>query len=750
MEQITPLLFDLALILIVAGGVTLLFKWLKQPLVLGYIVAGMLAGPYISIVPSVHNIGNIEFWGKIGVIFLLFGLGLEFSLKKLKKVGGPGFITVFFECAMMFSMGFLVGRILGWNRSTSIFLGGMMSISSTSIIIKEFDDLKLKTQKFTQLVFGTLVVEDMVAILLLVLLPAIAISKSFDGMELVWKGVNMALFLLLWFTGGIFIIPTLYKKLSRLLTDETLIVVSLGLCLVMVIITVKAGISEALGAFVMGSILSGTAQSEKIIELTKPIKNFFGAIFFVSVGMLVDPMIIVQYWKPILLLTIMIIMAKPFSATCGLLLSGQTPKIALQSGMCLCQIGEFSFIIATLGKELGVVQPYLYPVIVSVSILTTFVTPYWIKLSGPFYNFIYDHSTRGWRTVLDRLGTGRKTLNRESDWHSLLKSYFTRLFIYTGWLVLVYTLFRTIVSPHVEKSFGFEFKIRCILFVATMLCMAPFLYGLLRRYDSMGLFKKIWFDKKFARGPLLFMTGIKYFIAIAVVSSVVSYYFVSGLGMVIIITSLVILMVFASKTLKIYYSRIENQFLTNLNSEGGRNELTMPRDLADQIHTDRFEVNQNSYVAGKTISQVHRAKNTGALVIQIVRGELVINLPDKNVQLFPSDLLWVLGTDNQLNLFKQLAEDVAPYDPAVEEAYSPVDNSSDADMELYQITLSNKSPLIGEDANISSIRNSFGVLVVGLEKKDSNTFIRPTRAQVVEADDTLWVVGTKEAVKALK
>ena len=750
MEQINPLLYDLALILIVAGGVTLLFKWLKQPLVLGYIVAGMLAGPYISIVPTVHNIENIEFWGKIGVIFLLFGLGLEFSLKKLKKVGGPGFITVFFECAMMFSMGFLVGRILGCNRSTSIFLGGMMSISSTSIIIKEFDDLKLKTQKFTQLVFGTLVVEDMVAILLLVLLPAIAISKSFDGMELVWKGVNMALFLLLWFTGGIFIIPTLYKKLSKLLTDETLIVASLGLCLVMVIITIKAGISEALGAFVMGSILSGTAQSEKIVELTKPIKNFFGAIFFVSVGMLVDPMIIVQYWKPILLLTVIIILAKPFSATCGLLLSGQTPKIALQSGMCLCQIGEFSFIIATLGKELGVVQPYLYPVIVSVSILTTFVTPYWIKLSEPFYNFIYSHSTKGWRTVLDRLGTGRKTLNRESDWHSLLKSYFTRLFIYTGWLVLVYTLFRTVISPYVERSFGFEFKVRCILFVATMLCMAPFLYGLLRRYDSMGLFKKIWSDRKFARGPLLFMTGVKYFIAIAVVSTVVSYYLVSGLWMVMVVTSLVILMVYASKTLKLYYSKIENQFLTNLNSEGGRNELTMPRDLADQIHTDRFEVNQNSYVAGKTISQVHRAKNTGALIIQIVRGELVINLPDKNVQLFPSDVLWVLGTDNQLHLFKQLEEELAPFEPDAEEAYSPVDNSADADMELYQITLSDHSPLIGEAANISSIRNSFGVLVVGLEKRDSNTFIRPTRAQVVEAEDTLWVVGTKEAVKALK
>ena len=410
-----PLFSDLALILVVAGIVTIIFKKLKQPLVLGYIVAGALAGPYITFIPTISNVESVEFWGNIGVIFLLFGLGLEFNLKKIKKVGGAGFMTVFTEVIVMFSVGILVGRLLGWTWVTSIFLGGMLSISSTSIIIKAFDDLGIKNKKFTQLVFGALVVEDLVAILILVVLPAIVVSKTFDGLDLAMKIGNLALFLLLWFTVGIFTIPTLFKKFKHYLSDETLIVVSLGLCLMMVVITKNAEISEALGAFVMGSILSGTQQSERIIKLTKPIKDFFGAIFFVSVGMLVDPVAIWQYLPQILVISLAIIIAKPLAATLGLLFSGQTLKIALLSGVCLCQIGEFSFIIVQMGMEKDVIAGYLYPIIVSVSVITTFITPYWVKLGEPLYNAIYNNVKPQWQVVISSLGTGKKTLDREGD-----------------------------------------------------------------------------------------------------------------------------------------------------------------------------------------------------------------------------------------------------------------------------------------------------------------------------------------------
>ena len=734
-----PLLSDLALILLVAGAVTVIFKKLKQPLVLGYIVAGLLTGPYITFVPTVANIESVEFWGKIGVIFLLFGLGLEFSFKKLKKVGGPGFITVFTEVVMMFCMGILVGRMLSWSWVSSIFLGGMLSISSTSIIIKAFDDLGVKNKKFTQMVFGALVVEDLVAILILVLLPALVLSKSFNGVDLADKVANLALFLLLWFTGGIFFIPTVFKKIRKHLTDETLIVVSLGLCLMMVVITVNAGISEALGAFVMGSIISGTIQSDRIVKLTKPIKDFFGAIFFVSVGMLVDPSAIVEYWPQVLIISAVVIVAKPFAAILGMLFSGQTLKNAILSGVCLCQIGEFSFIIVQMGLDHNVVPAHLYPVIVTVSILTTFVTPYWMKMGEPMYNLIYNNVKPQWRVVIEKLGTGRKTLNQEGEWNKLLKSYALRLFIYVGWLLFVGIFFSQIVYPYITRWFGEATHIRVISFIMNLMAMTPFLWGLLKRKDGDGVFDKIWQDQKFARGPLLFMMILKYLIAIIAVSITLSVYVSVGVGAALTLCALIISVVLVSKKIKHYYSRIESRFLTNLNSEGGRRSLVMPRELADEIHIEKVEVEPNSLLAGKDISHIHHLKNTGALLIQILRGMEVIDLPSNKEIIFPMDILIVLGTDKQIMDFKEASEEKRKQN-----------EGPGAELELFQITLDEESPLVGENANITHIREKFGILLVGLEGEDSNTFIRTTSATIIQSGDTVWVVGEKNKVKDLK
>ncbi len=739
MNQMNTLISDLALILLVAGVITVIFKALKQPLVLGYILAGVLTGPYITFIPTVSNLDSVEFWGKIGVIFLLFGLGLEFNFKKIKKVGGTGFMTVFTEVVMMFCMGFLLGNLLGWSRVASMFLGGMLSISSTSIIIKAFDDLGLKNKKFSQLVFGALVVEDLVAILLLALLPALAASRVFDGGELFGRVLNLSMFLLLWFTGGIFIIPSVFDKLKKHLSNETLIVVSLGLCLMMVAVTIKAGISEALGAFVMGSILSGTVQREMIIKLTKPIKDFFGAIFFVSVGMLVNPAVVVEYGTQILIITVTIVLAKPVSAALGLLFSGQTLKMSLQSGLCLCQIGEFSFIIAILGKQIGILNDSVYPVIVSVSIITTFVTPYWIKAGEPLYNKIYNSVKPQWRIVIERLGTGRKTLDREGEWHLLLKSYVLRLFIYTGWMFFISLFIEKIVKPWVSATFGVNFYSSLGLFIINILSIMPFLYGLLKRKDSDGIFDKIWADRKFARGPLLFMMMFKYWIAAIAVAVISSFYITTSLGAIFTICALVIATVVLSAKIKRYYAKIENQFLSNLHSEGGRRGVVLPRELADEMHIDTWDVGVNSYLAGKSISQIHKEKNTGALIVRIVRGGEIIDLPDKNAILYPEDSLMILGTDKQVHDFALLSENGEL--TAEQKAYD--------DMELFQITLAPGSPLLGSRANLSDIRNGFGVLPVGIEKAGSNVYIRPSSAVIFEEGDTIWAVGTKEKVMTL-
>ena len=737
---INPMLADLALILIVAGIVTIVFKALKQPIVLGYIIAGIFTGPYIASFPTATQISSIEFWGKIGMIFLLFGLGLEFSFKKLKKVGGPGFITVFSEAVMMFAMGFLVGRLIGWGWVTSLFLGAMLSISSTSIIIKAFDDLGISGKKSSQLVFGTLICEDLIAILLLVMLPAIVVGKTFNGAELIDKAFFIGLFLVLWFTFGIYFIPTVYKKLRKLLTDETLIIVSLGLCLLMVVITVNANISEALGAFVMGSILSGTIQRDKIIKLTKPIKDFFGAIFFVSVGMLVDPSVVLHYWPHILLITLTVITMKPLSATIGYLFSGQTLKIALTGGMCLCQIGEFSYIIATMGRSLDVTPPYLYPVIVTVSILTTFVTPYWIKLGEPVYSFIYSHAKPQWRIVIERLGTGRQTLNRETEWRKLIRSYSLRVILYSAWLFFIFLFFTRFVNPFLAGYIGVTRWTAVLMFIITIGAMTPFLWGLLRRKSEDGAFDKIWDDKKFARGPLLFMRALKYIIAIIAVSVPASIYITKSLGAIILICAVVILYVEISKKVKKYYAKMENRFLTNLHSEGGHS-FVIPKDIAEEMHIDKCEVEPNSYAAGKTIGEIHRDKDTGALVIQIIRGSKTIDLPPKEQVLYPEDSLILLGSDEQIKSFSFISSN----DRAI---LQDDEDRESIEMKLLQFTLDETSCFVGQPANITSIRDKFGVLIVGVEKSSDNGFLRPTSSITMEKGDTVWVVGSKKNVEA--
>ena len=382
---------DLAVILVTAGVITVVFKWLKQPLVLGYILAGFFIGPYFPWFPAVTDTGSVHVWSDIGIVFLMFALGLEFSIKKLRKVGATGAVTAFTELCVMFVVGNIVGHILGFSDMDCVFLGCMMSISSTAIIIKSFDDLKFKRQKFASTVTAVLVVEDLIAVLLLVVLSTVSVSKSFDGGELVMNIVKLVFFLIVWFVFGIYLIPTFLRWMRKYMTEETLLLVAVGLCFGMVVLAAQVGFSTALGAFVMGAILAETIEADVIHRLITPLKNLFAAIFFVSVGMLVKPEVLVQYWLPILVIALCIIVFKSMAATGGVLLSGKPLRTAVQSGMCFCQIGEFSFIIAGLGMSFGVIDENLYPIIVSVSILTTFVTPYMIKGGAPAFSWLDSH-----------------------------------------------------------------------------------------------------------------------------------------------------------------------------------------------------------------------------------------------------------------------------------------------------------------------------------------------------------------------
>lgn len=422
MGNLHQLIIDLALILGAAAIVTLAFKKLKQPVVLGYIIAGLLISPNFSLFPTITNIDSIKVWADIGVIFLLFSLGLEFSFKKLVKVGPSAGITGIFEVSLMLLTGYITGQLLGWSMIDSLFLGGIISISSTTIIIRAFEELEVKTKKFAGLVLGVLVIEDLAAVLLLVLLSTVAVSREFSGETMLYSVLKLAFFLILWFVSGIYLLPTFLKRARKLMNEETLLVLSLGLCLMMVVLATSAGFSSALGAFIMGSILSETAQSKKIVSLVKPVKDLFGAIFFVSVGMLINLSVLAQYILPVLLLTVVVIVGKTVNATIGSLISGQPLKQSLQTGMSLSQIGEFSFIIATLGLTLKVTSSFLYPIAVGVSVLTTFFSPYLIRSSEPFYYWLEKHLPEGWIAYLNRYGTSAQKIQELSSWRILLKA----------------------------------------------------------------------------------------------------------------------------------------------------------------------------------------------------------------------------------------------------------------------------------------------------------------------------------------
>ena len=385
MAENLKLVSDLALILISAGITTIIFKLLRQPLVLGYIVAGFLVGPHLNIFPTVADIANIEVWSEIGIIFLLFGLGLEFSFKKLFTVGSKAFVTALLEIVAMIAVGVLLGFIMGWSVMESIFLGGMLAMSSTTIIIKAFEDLNLKDEPFVDLTMVVLIIQDVVAVVMMVLLSTAAASKQSAGMEMLMSIVKLVFFLILWFVVGIYVIPTFFKKAKKYINDETLLIISIGLCFGMVIIANNVGFSSALGAFVIGSILSETVESERIINLTKSIKDLFGAIFFVSVGMMIDPQILVEYWKLILSLVIITLIIKALVSSGAALVAGASLEDSLKTGFTLSQVGEFAFIIASVGVTLGVMPKHIYPVVIAASVITTFTTPYWIKLATPVY-----------------------------------------------------------------------------------------------------------------------------------------------------------------------------------------------------------------------------------------------------------------------------------------------------------------------------------------------------------------------------
>ena len=738
MIHIPPLITDLGLILTAAAITTLLFKKINQPLVLGYILAGFLVGPHFSFLPTVIDKESINIWAEIGVIFLLFSLGLEFSFKKLVKVGGSASITAIVEVVVMLLFGYVTGMLMGWSTMDSIFLGGILSVSSTTIIIRAFEELGLKHKKFTGLVFGVLIVEDLVAILLLVLLSTLAVSQQFAGAEMVSSVLKLVFFLILWFLAGIFLIPTFLKRTRKLMNDETLLIVSLALCLLMVMFATKVGFSPALGAFIMGSVLAETPQAERIEHLSKSVKDLFAAIFFVSVGMLIDPLTLKEHFPAIMLITAVTIFGKFISSGTGALLSGQTLKTSVQTGMSLAQIGEFSFIIATLGVNLKVTSDFLYPIAVAVSAITTFSTPYLIRHSEGFYNTIAANIPRKWLHSLNSYSSSTEKITTTTDWQIILKAYSTNLIIHSVILTAIIFLSTRFLHPFIINYTGSDNNADIISVIISYGLMAPFLWALAGRRIEKNAYTHLWLKRTTHRGPLIALEIFRIVLAVFFVAAAFYLFFKTWLAIVIAIILLTVLILLFSSRLQQFYERLEKRFLFNLNAREAINEYSdiVPWDA----HLAELEVSPESTLVGKTLMELAFREKYGVNVALIERGKLTIPTPVRDERLFPKDRLTVIGTDEQLAIIKQQLE--------VSNQVNEDAQYSKKDLQLQKVRILHESPVCYKTIKDSGIREKTNGLVIGVERHNER-ILNPESTFVFEPADIVYIVGDKSRIKQL-
>ena len=571
MSQLEPLIADLALILICAGVMTLLFKSLKQPIVLGYIVAGFLASPNMPYMPSVTDGHSIHIWSDIGVIFLLFALGLEFSFKKILKMGAAPIIAAIAIIIGMMYVGSLAGGLFGWSDMDCIYLGGMLAMSSTTIIFKAFDDMKLRQERFAGLVLSVLIIEDILAIVLMVMLSTLAISKEFEGTQMLQSILQLGFFLILWFVVGIYLIPLFLRKAKPLMNEETMLITSLALCFGMVVFASAVGFSAAFGAFVMGSILSETVEGETIEHLVAPVKNLFGAIFFVSVGMMVDVNLIIEYIVPILCIVVAIMLGQTILSTGAFLISGQSLKTSMQCSFSLTQIGEFAFILATLGTSLHVTSDFLYPIVVAVSVFTTFTTPYMIRLAEPAYNVVARILPAKWIEKLESNTTENAEETENDEIRELWKTEFRRyiLIILINFVLCVaaIAIMYYYGAPVIYGLLPEPWSGIVTAFVTLSIC-GPFLWALMRRGGNSDNVNRLWYEGGRMERIKITAFGI---LRLGIGAAFIAYIIGNTLpksGLLGIFAVIVIaLYIFLSPRLEKHSNRIAQTFTENLNAK---------------------------------------------------------------------------------------------------------------------------------------------------------------------------------------
>lgn len=744
MSELPSLVKDLALILVVAGIVTLVFKRLKQPLVLGYIVAGFLVSPHMPYLMSVVDKADIQTWADIGVIFLLFSLGLDFSVKKILRTGAAPVIAACTIIFCMMALGVIVGYGFGWKEMDCIFLGGMLAMSSTTIIYKAFSDMGLTQKGFASTVMSVLILEDILAIVMMVMLSTLASGASPDGVQVVGSILKIGFFLVLWFVVGLFVIPLFLRSVRKILNNETLLVVALGLCCLMAVVSTQVGFSAAFGAFVMGSILAETVEADKIIRLVDPVKNLFGAVFFVSVGMLVNPKILAGYAVPILLLVLAILAGQAVFGTLGYLLGGQTLKNAMRCGFSMAQVGEFAFIIASLGLSLHVISDFLYPVVVAVSVITTFLTPYMIRAAEPCYDIVIRFLPKRWVRRLTHIQTGASPGNAAADslWKVLARKMLINTLVYGILSSAVIAIMFSTVLPvcrlfSVEWT-GSHWAGNAVCGFLTVAFVSPFLRSIVMKQNHSEAFKALWTGRRINRLPLIATILARVVIAVSFIFYICNYLTRFQNALMIAIAVGILVLMILSRRLKKRSITLERLFIQNLRSrdikaqlQGKKKPLFADHLIDRDIHIANLELPDDSLWAGRTLRSLQLRNRFGVHVSSILRGTHRMNIPNGNTILFPGDKLQAIGDDEQLTLFSHaMKAELQPEDTDIEKH----------EMKLRCFTVSKTSPFIGKTLRDSGIRDKYNCMVVGVDEGQKNlTLITPSRC--LQAGDVLWVVG---------
>ena len=741
MTHLPQIIQDLALILVVAAFVSLTFKKLRQPVVLGYLIAGMLVGPHQEFFPQVTDLEGINLWAEIGVIFLLFAIGLEFSFRKLMSVGASAGITATFQIVVMVTLGFLTGRAIGWDWMSSLFLGAVISISSTTIVIKTFDELGLKGRRFANLVVGILIFEDLAAVLMMVLLSTLAISRGFQGVQMFEQMSRLVFFLCLWFMVGVFVLPNVVKRIRHLLNPESMLIVSLGLCFLMVVLATKAGFSSALGAFIMGSLLAETSEGEKIEHVITSVKDLFSAIFFVSVGMLINPQVLMEHWGFVLGLSAVLILGKVFSITFGSMISGQNLKTSLQAGMSLAQIGEFSYIIATLGVTLRVTNEKLYPIAVAVSVLTTFTSPYMVRYSDQLYKRLERVLPSKIRRVMDSYSVFPQASAMTSR-REYLKNYCLKLLLNTVIVVAILLTMSQGLLPWFETQFASSTLALTASSVLTILLSAPFLWALVFSQIDGHSFAVIW-QNRGARSSILLLSILRGFWGLALLAVLVAQFIPQLMEAILMLGVVSILLVLFSSHIGILYAKIEGRFLKNLNSkkdtEKDPSRFEMPPLAPWDAHLVEFIVPQEAGYVGTYLEKLSIRERYGVTVALIRRGEKRITAPGRNEMLMPMDHIFVIGTDEQLLRFKKFLDHEKSHD----------DNATaNRDYTLEQYVVPSTSVYLGKTIRYSGLREDTKGIVVGVERSGKR-FLNPDSGLTIEVGDLLWIVGDRRLIRGL-